>query len=111
MISGRGEGALLAWKLGSKRLGVNVVVALSNGVGGGSRGVYRKEKGGNSKYNANIFKHRGMARLTQCWRCSNVVLGAMPGAEIHPGMNCQLRVITDSATGGGLFHVCSVRGI
>ena len=24
----------------------------------------------------------------------------MLGAEVHPGMNCQLRVITGSATGG-----------
>ena len=37
--------AMLAWKLGSKRLVVDVVVEL-NGVVGGSLGVYRTIKGG-----------------------------------------------------------------
>ena len=36
--------ALLAWKLGSKRLVVDVVVVL-NGVVGGSLGVYRRRRG------------------------------------------------------------------
>ena len=44
MISGRGEAALLAWKLGSKGLVVDVVVVHSNVVGG-SRGVYRRRRG------------------------------------------------------------------
>ena len=45
MISGRGEGALLAWKLGSKGLGDGVVVEHSNGGVGGSSGVYQRLRG------------------------------------------------------------------
>ena len=56
MIYGRGDGALLAWKLGSKGLVVDAVVVLSSGVVGGSRGVYRRIGGRNSKYKANICK-------------------------------------------------------
>ena len=44
-ISGRGDGALLAWKLGSKGLVVDDVVILSSGVVGGSLGVYRRIRG------------------------------------------------------------------
>ena len=32
----------------------------------------------------------------------------MLGAEIHPGMNCQLWVIIGSATGGGDGSVCGM---
>ena len=50
--------ALLAWKLGSMGLVVDVVVVL-NGVGGGSLGVYRRrrEGGRNNKYNAKNKQH------------------------------------------------------
>ena len=43
-----------------------------------------------------------------CWWCSNAVLDALLGVGIHPGMNCQLRVIIDSATGGGRYHAGGV---
>ena len=59
--------ALLAWKLNSKVMVVDIVVVLS-GVGGGSIGVYRRKKrrGRNSKYNANNMQHRCMA-----WQCND----------------------------------------
>ena len=44
-MSGRGEGALLAWKLGSRCWVVDVVVEHSNGGVGGSSGVYRRRRG------------------------------------------------------------------
>ena len=44
VISGRGDGALLAWKLGSKGRVVDEVV-VPGSVVGGSSGVYRKEGG------------------------------------------------------------------
>ena len=44
MISGRGEGVLLAWKLGSRGRVDDEVVVPSNIVGG-SRGVYWRRRG------------------------------------------------------------------
>ena len=71
MISGRGEGALLAWKLDSRGTIVDEVVERSN-VGGGSLAVYQKIRGGDSKYTTIIAK-QGMTNqiqsngaLTQC---------------------------------------------
>ena len=53
-ISGRGEGALLAWKLSRGGRGVDEVVVPGSGVGG-SRGGLPEIKGGrNSKYMAII---------------------------------------------------------
>ena len=46
--------ALLAWKLDSRGTDVDDVVVLSSGVVGGSRGVYRRIRGRNSKYKAII---------------------------------------------------------
>ena len=46
MISGRGEGALLAWNLDGRGTVVNEVVELGNGVISGSRGVYQRIKRG-----------------------------------------------------------------
>ena len=53
MISGRGDGALLAWQLSSRGRVGDVVVVPGN-VGGGRRGIYRRIRGGrNNKYKAN----------------------------------------------------------
>ena len=53
VISGRGEGALLAWKLGSKGRVIDDVVG-HRGIDGGRR-VYRTIRGGrNNKYTAII---------------------------------------------------------
>ena len=55
MISGRGEGALLARKLDGRGTVVDDVVVVSSGVVGDSSGVYRRLKGGrNSKYTTSI---------------------------------------------------------
>ena len=45
VICGRGEGALLAWKLGSGRRVIDVVVVPGSGVVGGSSGVYQRLRG------------------------------------------------------------------
>ena len=51
------EGALLAWKLGSRCTTVVDVVVHSSGVVDGSSGIYRRLKGGrNIKYKAIICK-------------------------------------------------------
>ena len=53
-ISGRGEGALLAWELRSRGKVVGEVV-VHGGVVGGSSGVYRQRRGGgNNKYTSII---------------------------------------------------------
>ena len=56
MISERGEGALLAWKLDGRGTVVDDVVVLSGGVVDGSNGVYQRIRGGDkhSKYKALI---------------------------------------------------------
>jgi hypothetical protein len=56
VVSGRGDGALLAWKLGSRCWVTDEVVVPGSGVVGDSSGGYRRIRGGNkhSKYTANI---------------------------------------------------------
>src|ERR1041385_3265371 len=49
--------ALLAWKLDGRGRVVDEVVVPGSGVVGGSGGVYRRLRGGNSKYTATIYKH------------------------------------------------------
>ena len=73
-------------------------------------GSTERKGGRNSKYKANILNHRCMAWQTQCWWCSNAVLVAMLGAENHPGMIQQLRVIIGQCIRRGKVPCMQCRG-